>query len=158
MRLNDTWLAVIIIALAAAIFGFTFTFPPFPGQKYGPSLFPRILAVGMVICAMLLIVRERRMGGRPALLVDPAFAEKGRLVSFLLVPASVAMYLIFAERLGFIPTAFALLAGLLLWFRVRLVTALAVAISATLLLNWFFGSLMRVPLPRGLFMQIIQGG
>jgi hypothetical protein len=31
-------------------------------------------------------------------------------------------------------------------------------VGTALAMQWFFGSLMRVPLPRGLFMQLIAGG
>jgi putative tricarboxylic transport membrane protein len=48
--------------------------------------------------------------------------------------------------------------GLFLWFRVRPALALVLAIVITGALQWFFGTMMRVPLPRGLFMQILHGG
>jgi hypothetical protein len=34
-------------ALRRALFGYTYTFPAFPGQKYGPELFPRVIATGI---------------------------------------------------------------------------------------------------------------
>lgn len=162
MRLSDTWLAVLFIALATLMFGFTLSFPPFPGQKYGPDLFPRILCAGIVICAALMIFRDRQRrneGARePALAFDPAFRQPARLASFLLVPGAIIAYLLFSDWLGFIPTSFLLLLGLTLWFKVRAPMAVAVAVAMTGLLQWFFGSLMRVPLPRGLFMQLLYGG
>lgn len=162
MRLSDNWLALIFLALAAVFFGMTLSFPAFPGQKYGPSLFPRILAVGMVLCSLLIMVRarQRRMEGtvEPGFALSPAFRDPARLLSFLSVPAAIVVYLLLADRLGFIPTAFALLMALMLWFGVSKLRAVVVAVVMTGLLHWFFGSLMRVPLPRGLFMQLIYGG
>lgn len=162
MRLSDNWLALIFIALAAVMIGMTTTFPAFPGQKYGPALFPRILGIGIIVCALLIAyrARQRRSEGavEPALAFDPVFADRTRLVSFLSIPLSVLAYLLLVDRLGFIPTAFLLLLGLMLWFGVPRLRALAVAVAMTGLMQWFFGSLMRVPLPRGLFMQLVQGG
>lgn len=162
MRLSDNWLALIFIALAAAMIGVTTTFPAFPGQKYGPALFPRILGAGMILCALLIMyrARQRRQEGasEPAIAVDPVFRDPVRLVSFLAVPAAIGLYLLLVDWLGFVPTCFGILAALMLWFGVRHMTALVVAVVMTGLLNWFFGTLMRVPLPRGLFMQLVQGG
>ncbi len=55
--------------------GYTFTFPPFPGQKYGPSLFPRILGGGLVICGLLLMARGRAQlaAGAPLGEIDPTY-------------------------------------------------------------------------------------
>jgi hypothetical protein len=41
---------------------------------------------------------------------------------------------------------------------VRLWVALLTGAVAALVVQWFFGSLMRVPLPRGWFMQLVAGG
>jgi len=162
MRLSDTLLAAIFLALAAAIFAMTTTFPAFPGQKYGPDLFPRILAAGIAGCCLLIMLRAhgRARAGHAEhwLTIDAALRDPKRLISFLLVPGGIVFYLVAADRLGFIPTAFLLLMGLFIWFGVRLGMALAVAVVATGLMQWFFGTLMRVPLPRGLFMQLLYGG
>lgn len=162
MRLSDRWLGVAVLALAAAMFSYTLTFPAFPGQKYGPALFPRILAVGMALCAALLIFGDwrRRAGGATVshIAVDPQLRDRTRFISFALIPGAIIAYLLLADRLGFIPTAFMLLLGLMLWFRVRVPMALIVSVVMTGLLNWFFAGLMRVPLPRGLFMQVFFGG
>jgi putative tricarboxylic transport membrane protein len=115
----------------------------------------------MIICSIAIFWRSRNSaeGGRaPALTIDPAFRERTRLVSFLLVPGAILAYLMLSEWLGFIPSAFGILLGMMLWFGVRALTALIVALVMTGLLHWFFGTLMRVPLPRGLFMQIVAGG
>jgi putative tricarboxylic transport membrane protein len=162
MRLSDNWLAIIFIAVAAAMLGFTLTFPAFPGQKYGPSLFPRILATGIILCALLIIYRARQRRnegqGEPLLAIDPAFRERYRLWSFLAVPGAVVVYLLLADRLGFLPTSFMLLLGLMLWFGVQWLRAVVIALAMTGLMHWFFASVMRVPLPRGLFMQLLVGG
>lgn len=157
MRAHPLLLGLLLVALAAAIFGYTFTFPAFPGQKYGPSLFPRVISVGIVLCALTLIWRGRSSGG-PWLSVDPELRDTRRLVSLLSIPAAVVFYLLAAPRLGFLPTAAVLVAGLALWLGVRLWVALLAGVITSVVVHWFFASIMRVPLPRGWFMQIIAGG
>ena len=76
----------------------------------------------------------------------------------MLVLAGIVFYLLAADGIGFAPTAFFLLLALMAWLGVKPLTNLAVAVAMTWAVHWFFGTLMRVPLPRGLFMQILQGG
>jgi putative tricarboxylic transport membrane protein len=162
VRIHDVGLGLFFIALAAAMFVYAGTFPAFPGQKYGPSLFPRILGIGIAICGALILWRGWQSSlasrTRRIFVFDPCFSQGGRMVSFLLVPGGIVFYLLLAEPLGFMPTAFMLMVGLFLWFRVRPALALVLAIVITGALQWFFGTMMRVPLPRGLFMQILHGG
>jgi putative tricarboxylic transport membrane protein len=149
MRLNDAVLGAILLAFAGWVWWLTTFFPRFMGQDYGPNLFPRILAVGIAVCGAVLVLRGLRARGRlvefEGWVRDPA-----RVLSFLAVPGAVLFYILASDRLGFIPTAFALLVALFLWFRARAVVALPVAAGVTLVVHWFFAGLMRVPLPRGL--------
>jgi putative tricarboxylic transport membrane protein len=149
VRLNDLLLGAILLGFAGWVWWLTSFFPAFPGQDYGPNLFPRILAAGIGFCALVLAVRGMRARGRLVTLEDWT-RDPVRLVSFLLMPGAVVFYLIAADTLGFIPTAFLILVVLFLWFRTRLVVALPVAAGVTLAVHWFFAGMMRVPLPRGL--------
>ncbi|MBL8587328.1 MAG: tripartite tricarboxylate transporter TctB family protein [Methylobacteriaceae bacterium] len=160
MRFDDRLAALLFLALGATLIAATLNFPAFPGQKYGPALFPRILGAGLIVCALALFVRAQRAAasGAPLLRIDPALKDPRRIGGLLLVVGANVFYLLAAERLGFIPTAFLLLLALMAWFGVRPLTNLAVALVMTAAVHWFFGTLMRVPLPRGLFMQIVAGG
>lgn len=149
MRLNDALLGALLIGFAGWVWWLTSFFPAFPGQDYGPNLFPRILAAGIGLCGAALVVRGIRARGA-LLTIEPWVADPARLLSFLLLPGAVLFYILLSERLGFIPTAFVILAVLFIWFRARVVVALPVAAGMTLLVHWFFAGLMRVPLPRGL--------
>lgn len=154
MRLNDALLGAILLGFAGWVWWLTSFFPSFPGQDYGPNLFPRILAIGIATCALLLGVRGLRQRGK-LVAFDGWTREPARLLSFLAIPGAVLFYLLLSERLGFIPTAFLLLAALSLWFRARPVVALPVAAGMTLLIHWFFAGMMRVPLPRGLLDSVL---
>jgi putative tricarboxylic transport membrane protein len=149
MRLNDALLGAILLGFAGWVWWMTGFFPAFPGQDYGPNLFPRILAAGIALCGALLVLRGLRARG-PLLVLDGWTREPARLVSFLLIPGAALFYILFSDRFGFIPTGFLILLVLALWFRARPVVALPVAAGVTLVVHWFFSGLMRVPLPRGL--------
>jgi putative tricarboxylic transport membrane protein len=149
MRLNDALLGAILLGFAGWVWWMTTFFPSFPGQDYGPNLFPRILAIGIAVCALLLVLRGLRHRGR-LITFDDWVTEPARLISVLSMPAATLFYILASDALGFIPTAFLLLAALFLWFRTRIVVAVPVAAGMTLVLHWFFAGMMRVPLPRGL--------
>ncbi len=154
MRMNDALLGAILLGFAGWIWWLTSFFPAFPGQDYGPNLFPRILATGIGLCALVLLMRGLR-NRAPLLTVEGWVLQPARLISFLLIPGAALAYILVSEPLGFIPTAFLLLLGLSLWFRARPVVALPVSAGMTLLVHWFFAGLMRVPLPRGILDSVL---
>jgi putative tricarboxylic transport membrane protein len=51
--------------------------------------------------------------------------------------------------------AFLILCALFLWFKARPVIAVPVALVAAWVIHWFFATLMRVPLPRGLLDTVL---
>ena len=157
MRLHDTLLGALMVALAAVFFGYTFTFPDMPGQKYGPALFPRLIALGIAACGLVIAVRGARSGAPWAAFSAELQQLRGWL-GWLAMPLAIVFYLAVAERLGFLPTAALVVAALCAWMGARLWVALATGVLAALVVQWFFGTLMRVPLPRGWFMQFISGG
>ncbi len=151
MRVNDIIAGLVLIVFSAAMIAFTLTFPDFPGQKYGPALFPRILGTGLIVCGAILIRNGMlaRRAGTGWVVLDPWTHDRWRITSFLLVLALLLLYILASETVGFIPMAILFLGALFLWLGVRLLPALATAIVTTIAIQWFFGSLLRVPLPRG---------
>ncbi|NKE47576.1 tripartite tricarboxylate transporter TctB family protein [Roseomonas frigidaquae] len=154
MRLNDALLGAILLGFAGWIWWLTSFFPSFPGQDYGPNLFPRILATGIGLCALVLVLRGVR-NRAPLLVVEGWVVQPRRVISFLLIPLAALAYILVSDPLGFIPTAFLLLLGLSLWFQARPLVALPVAAGMTFLVHWFFAGLMRVPLPRGVLDSVL---
>jgi putative tricarboxylic transport membrane protein len=137
---------------ASLLVAITFTFPPFPGQRFGPSLFPRLLGAGLFLCGLVLVTRglAARRGGEAWFAPADWLAEQRRVRLAFASPVAILIYILIAERLGFILTAALLLAGLFLLYRVRPPLAVFGAIVATLIIEWFFGYLFRVPLPLGI--------
>jgi putative tricarboxylic transport membrane protein len=152
MRVNDLISGALLILLAAAMVAYTTTFPPFPGQKYGPSLFPRLLGAGIAVCGALLMLRGRRQlaAGAPLAHIDDAYRTTRGWSSAAMIVAAIVVYIALSETLGFVITAALVVLALLLWFGVRPVTALVITVVAVLAMDWFFGRMFRVPLPLGL--------
>jgi putative tricarboxylic transport membrane protein len=157
MKLHDTWLGALLVLLAAIFFGYTFTFPEMPGQKYGPALFPRLIALGIAACGVVIALRGWRTGG-PRLEFSPALRSLKGWLGLLAMPLAIVFYLLVADRLGFLPTAALVVTALCAWMGARWWAALLTGVLTAVAVQWFFGTLMRVPLPRGWFMQLVAGG
>ena len=93
MRVTDLTLAVMLMALATALAGGALSFPPMPGQSFGPKLFPNIIAAALAACALVLALRaakakrsklrwSHRIGG----------ACRGRLGNLLILLGSIVAY------------------------------------------------------------------
>jgi putative tricarboxylic transport membrane protein len=153
MRANDAICGLVLIVFSVAMAVLTIPFPDFPGQKYGPDLLPRILAAGMTVCGILLIKRglmARRQAGDAWFTIPAWTAMPMKVLRFGLVLASLVFYIVATDTLGFIPVGFVILLVLSMAFGARPLPALLSAAVATLMINYFFSSIMRVPLPRGL--------
>lgn len=151
MRANDAICGIVLILLAAVMIALAASLPEFPGQKYGPALLPRVLGTGLILCGGLLVWRglATRTAGARWVEWAPWTRDRWRLGSFVLMLAMLLLYILVSETVGFIPLGVFFLLGLFLWFRVRLLSAVIVAIVATLTIHWFFATMLRVPLPRG---------
>ena len=153
MKFNDAVIGIFFILFGGLLFYVTRNFPPMPGQAYGPDLFPRLIGAGMVFAGALLTVkglRDRREGGDWAVPLD--WTRSPRAISnFLLIVAVLVFYVLASERLGFLITGFLSLAAMLLWLRGFRTWASsgAIALASTLVIQFFFGQLLRVPLPWG---------
>ena len=151
MRANDILSGLALIVFSLAMMTLTLTFPDFPGQKFGPSLFPRILGVGLTLCGAALVRNglASRRAGTPWLELAPWTQDPWRVTSFLLTLALLLVYILASEAVGFIPIALVFLLALFVWLGVRLVPAVLIAVVATIAIHWFFSTMLRVPLPRG---------
>jgi putative tricarboxylic transport membrane protein len=151
LRANDILSGLALIVFALAMMALTLTFPEFPGQKYGPSLFPRILGVGLILCGAVLIWNglAARRAGAPWRELAPWTRDPWRVTSFFLTLALLLVYILASETVGFIPFALVFLLALFFWLGARPVPAVVTAIATTIAIHWFFSTMLRVPLPRG---------
>ena len=156
MRLHDKLLGLLCVALGVLLCALTLNFPAMPGQKVGPSLFPRLIGIGLVLCGLVIAWQGRHRPGPWAVVSDSLRGRGG--AGFAVMLGVVLLYLLAAERVGFLPAATVVVALLAQWMGVRAWRAWALGAASALVLQWFFASLMRVPLPRGWFMQLLFGG
>ena len=151
MKLNDAINGALLLAFAIAVYWHTLGFPEIPGDPVGPALFPRVIAIGMGLCAIVLIVRGLLSTG-PRLWVEvPHWIRMPRLVAaFVLVVLGLLIAYLFFDKLGFLVLAPLLLIALMLVLHIRAVVAVPVAIGASLLIHTIFYKGLGVPLPWGL--------
>jgi putative tricarboxylic transport membrane protein len=151
VRANDAITGLALIAFALAMIAITTSFPDFPGQRYGPALFPRILASGLIVCGLVLVLKgyAARQAGASWVEIAPWVHDPWRVTSFVLVLALLLLYIVASDTVGFIPLALVFLGSLFLWLRVKPLPAAITAVVVTVAIHWFFSSMLRVPLPRG---------
>ncbi|WP_370653968.1 tripartite tricarboxylate transporter TctB family protein [Rhodoferax sp.] len=146
---------LLIGSFGAAIYLHARSFPPLPGQNVGPNMFPQLIATGLMICAMFLVFRGVKTLGTEGWITLPGWLGQGRIaLGFLLIPLVLVFYVAVSESLGFLPTAVILLMTLFLVFKVRLRTAIVVAVLGALCIHTLFYKLLKVPLPWGLLKSV----
>jgi putative tricarboxylic transport membrane protein len=154
VKVNDAVIGACLIALAVAILVHIQAYPLIPGQKYGPALFPGVIAVGLIACGLLLVRRGAR-AGLPLVALAGWIRNPSLVTNFLAVCAVLVFYIAAAAPLGFIPTATICLVALFLKLRVRVLPAIVVAVAATLVIHTLFYKLLRVPLPWGILEPVL---
>ncbi len=151
MKINNVLSGLLIGSFGAAIYLHARSFPPMPGQNVGPNMFPQLIAAGLMVCAMILVFRGLKTLGTEGWITLPDWLGQRRIaLGFLLIPLVLVFYVAVSESLGFLPTAVILLMALFLVFKVRLRTALIVAVLGSLCIHTLFYKLLKVPLPWGL--------
>lgn len=158
MKLNDAVWGALLLLLAATILVHVQSFGKIPGQQYGPAIFPGLVAVGLAICGVLLILggvvaRTHRRDGAQWIAFAPWTRSRQHLIAFAVTIAVNVFYIIFVERLGFIPTGVVYLSALFLVFGVSVRWILPLAVVLTLAIHTAFYKLLRVPLAWG----VLQG-
>lgn len=153
MKLNDAVVGAALLLLALALGWHIRSFPEMPGQKFGPAVFPGIIAAGLAVCGVLLVVRGVRSGG-PALQISPWMRSPSLIANFALVCAILVFYVLAAEALGFVIAGTAVLLALFLKLGVPPLRAAVVAVIATLAIHTLFYKGLRVPLPWGVLQPV----
>ncbi len=151
MRVNDAVFGAALLALAAAILWQARGYPAMPGQDYGPALFPSLMAAGLALCGAVLAVRGGRRLAAGEGAVGVAGWEGGwrRLADAGLIVGGLALWMLVWDAAGFLLGGTAYAAALMLRFRGRPATSLAIALLAVLAIDWGFRRLLLVPLPLG---------
>lgn len=149
MKLSDSVWGLLCIVFGAAVLIHIQNFPAMPGQKYGPAMFPGLIASGFVICGLLLLARGVK--AKRALLEWMEWTRsRTHVLRFFALFAAMIFYIVASEPLGFLLTSALVLFGLFMLFGVRMGLAAVIALVATLTIHFLFYKIMRVPLPWGI--------
>ena len=155
MKLNDAVWGALLLLLSVVLLVHVQSFPTIPGQRFGPALFPGIIAAGLGVCAVLLIFKglaSRREGGERAELValDPWTRDPRYVLAFLVTVGVNVFYILTVDYLGFIIVGFVYLAAVFFVYGVSRRWIVPVSIVMTLVIHYAFYKMLRVPLPWGL--------
>jgi putative tricarboxylic transport membrane protein len=122
-------------------------FPLMGGMAYGPAFFPVLIGAGFVICG--LILSGQAALARGGVKVPPKHRDLGVLWRIAIIPAIILGYAVVTPVAGFLPTIALAALGTALFFGLRPLSALVLAlvIAATLFVLFQWG--LRVPLPAG---------
>jgi putative tricarboxylic transport membrane protein len=119
-----------------------------PGQKFGPALFPGLVAAGLGLCGVLLAISGLRTGG--AWFSLPGWINRAQpRAGVIALLVGLVLYIALAERVGFHIVAFLVLLYWMRTLRVSWRLALPIALLATLAIHLTFYKVLRVPLPWG---------
>jgi putative tricarboxylic transport membrane protein len=158
MKISDLAIGVFLVALGLGILGYGISLPPMPGQRYGAGLFPMLLGVAFAGFGAQLAHqgwKQRAISGAPLIKWDDWARSPRLVVNMLLVLGMILVYMLLAERIGFIVLSLAMLLFLFWWFGVPLLRSVAIAVSTTAFIYIGFVRFLRVPLPRGVLSGIL---
>lgn len=151
MRFNDAAIGAALLLLAASILFMTRDYPQMPGQHYGPALFPNLIAFGLGACGLVLVVSGlKRLRLHPWLDFDEWTRAPGHLTDVALVLLGLVAYILLSDLLGFLVIGTALMTLWIVRFRNgRVLSSLAIAVAAVLVIDYAFRHILLVPLPLG---------
>jgi putative tricarboxylic transport membrane protein len=159
VKLNDAVWGALLLLLSTALLVHVQSFPTIPGQKVGPALFPGIVAVGLAVCAVLLVIKglaARREGGERAdwVELDDWTRDGKHALAFVVTIGVNVFYILAVDWLGFVVVGTIYLSILFVVFGVSRKWVLPIALIVTLGIHYAFYKLLRVPLPWGLLQGV----
>lgn len=148
--------AVIGMIISGAAFGYTFTFKKFKNVPVGPEFFPRVLALAMFICCLLLMIDNviKLLKDKTADEHAPTLSLKDKGIQKALVGLGIIVaFAVLWNYLGFlVVTPLAVFAMIcLLGKKTYLVNAI-VSVCATVVIFLVFKFLLGITMPLG-FME-----
>jgi putative tricarboxylic transport membrane protein len=150
MKLNDAILGALLAALGALVLLAIRAYPNIPGQPVGPALFPGLIAAGLCVCGAILVGKGwMDRANQPWVVWEDWVRSPRHVVSLVVLLGSILFYILAADALGFLPTAFLVLVALFLVLDVPPRRAVLIAVIAALVVHFAFYKLLRVPLPWG---------
>ena len=155
MKINDAIFGLLLLLLGSAVLYVVQSFPKIPGQQVGPALFPGLIAVGLCVGGLILLVRGWRLHSReggavPWVSVEDWVRSPRHLLGFVVLVASVVLYILTSQTMGFLVCSTLILTALFMVSRVPAGKSFVIAVIASLVIHFAFYKMLRVPLPWGL--------
>ena len=151
MKFNDMVWGALLMALGITVLNDVRTYPSIPGQQYGPNAFPGLLALLLIGCAVMLIVKGWRERDQHPWFEAGAWLQASPQVrNFAITVVGLVFYIVASEKIGFLICGSAMLIALFWSLRVRTVLIAPIAIISTFVIHAIFYKGLRVPLPWGL--------
>ena len=149
MRFNDALIGIGIIIFGLVVVVHVQSYPTMRDNMPGPSLFPTVLGVLLMIAGAVQVPRGIKSRA-PLVALLPNFNARG-VCNIAAVVLGVIFYIYASETLGFLLTSFCVIFVLMLILKGKPLPSALVAIGATLCAYMIFNKMLMVPLPRGLF-------
>jgi hypothetical protein len=148
MKRADIGVGAVLLIFSVLLFWYSGTYQEVAVHRYGPDLFPRVLAAAMIILAILLIVNAVR--GK--CLEKEDHIDPGGFLRVLVAIGICIVYLVSTNILGFATSTFLFLFVLMGLLKqkgifLRIGTSLAVTIAVWAIFRYF----LVIPLPEGVF-------
>jgi putative tricarboxylic transport membrane protein len=138
--LGDRVFALLLLAFAAAVFAYTFTFPQ-PAQPLDPGVtaFPRMVAVMIGVFALVILVRPEE---------GEALPRRSAAIRVVGTVLLLGVYAVIMDTVGFVVTTTLFLLAELLLIGVRRPTLLIfIPLGVSMGLFYLFRVFLEVPLP-----------
>ncbi|MFC4169808.1 tripartite tricarboxylate transporter TctB family protein [Teichococcus aestuarii] len=150
MRLNDRALGVLTLGLGGLLLAASLRLPGVPGQELGAGFFPALLGGGVMAAGTGLLLAAGRQPGEPWLRAPAWMRDRWAATNVALLVASIVLFALLAETVGFIPLAIAILLAVQLRLGIAPVRAAVTAVLGAIGFHLLFVMVLRVPLPPGL--------
>ena len=139
MKISDRLTGLFLLVFATAILIQARSFPMIPGQSVGSGLLPSIVAIGLIGCALYLIATNLVRKPRPKLIeFGDWITDRRRLLRVAIAVLGTASFIPFLDVIGFPVLSIVVLLAFLLSLRVAPLTAVLVAVGASLAIHALF--------------------
>ena len=149
--MRDFLLGLAFMISGAVVIGVARGYPTMPSLQYGPSLFPSLIGVGMVMGgALLSLLHLPRLKRAAWTSVEHAPRHDYKSLALSLVPGGlIVFYILAVETLGAMLCMASSMLVLMLMRGTRPWLALIVSAVAALAIYWLFSRYLLIPLPQG---------
>lgn len=150
MRLADALTGGAVLSGAALLLWQAQALPPMPGQRFGPSTFPTLIAIVMGGAGLVILARGlRSLAGTRLVEIGPLAHDRRTQAACLWLVLGLLAMLLLWRPVGFPLLASTYSLGLMLILGVRPLKAILWSTGTALAVHLLFTRLLLVPLPPG---------